>query len=272
MGESVIEWTDDVWNPIVGCKACSPGCLNCYAARLASTRLARLPQYRGLTEDGKWTGKWNFNDAYRNSDWNKETFGRKPRRIFVCSMGDLFYEAIKTLWITSVMKCIINEHNRHHTFILLTKRAERMAEVLADYKLPANVWCGVSICNQEELKEKLPHLAKVNAAVQFISFEPMLERIGFWNLRLCRLDWLIIGCESLAGKKAGRLPPALSGVEGDGFIDATTEIVTCSKPYGVPVFVKQIPIGGKIERDVTRFPKQLQRQEWPGRAITGSAE
>jgi len=147
-----------------------------------------------------------------------------------------------------------------------------MAEVLADYDLPDNVWCGVSICNQEELKEKLPHLAKVNAAVQFISFEPMLERIGFWDLRLCRLDWLIIGCESLAGKKAGRLPPALSGVEGDGFIDATTEIVTCSKPYGVPVFVKQIPIGGKIERDVTRFPKQLQRQEWPGRAITGSAE
>lgn len=173
---SKIEWTEATWNPIIGCSKCSPGCLNCYAERMAH-RLGQIkatPQYAGLTACGMWTGETRFNREV-SSPWR----WKKPRRIFVCSMGDLFHESLEHHQIHAVLD--IMHHAPQHTYILLTKRPARMKEVLASYPLPSasckNWWFGATVCNQEEADEKIPVLLSIPAAVRWVSVEPMLGPI-----------------------------------------------------------------------------------------------
>jgi protein gp37 len=121
-----IEWTDTTWNPIVGCSKISPGCANCYAATMAK-RLAAMgqKQYAGLTDErGNWTGKVNFVE----SSLNHPLHWRKPRRVFVCSMSDLFHESVPFEWIDRVFA--VMAMCPQHQFQVLTKRPERMAEYL----------------------------------------------------------------------------------------------------------------------------------------------
>lgn len=123
-----IEWTDATWNPITGCSIVSPGCANCYAMKLAGTRLKHHPSREGLTRDSKagpvWTGEVRF-----NAEWLDQPLRwTKPRMIFVCAHGDLFAEGVPDEWIDQVFA--VMALCPQHTFQVLTKRPERMREYL----------------------------------------------------------------------------------------------------------------------------------------------
>lgn len=127
---STIEWTDATWNPITGCSVVSPGCTNCYAMKLAGTRLQHHPSRAGLTKPSKagpvWTGEVRLNEEWLDQPlrW------KRPRRIFVCAHGDLFHESVPDEWIDRVFAVMALVP--HHTFQVLTKRAERMRGYLTD--------------------------------------------------------------------------------------------------------------------------------------------
>ena len=174
-----IEWADITINPVRGCSHCSPGCDHCYAERVAA-RLARIPNtaraYAGLVDvNGKWTGRFSV------SLDTLDALSIKPRRIFVGSMCDLFHENLPYnlfLWIVEKLS-----RYPQHTFMLLTKRPERMKHFISLTKesdtvcglwpLP-NLWLGVTVCNQAEADAKIPVLLETPAEKRFVSVEPML--------------------------------------------------------------------------------------------------
>lgn len=192
-----IEWTDATWNPITGCKVVSPGCTNCYAMKLAGTRLAHHPSRSGLTIDTKAGPVWNGELRF-NSEWLFQPLRwKRPRRIFVCAHGDLFAEGVEDSWldqIFAVMAC-----SPQHIFQVLTKRPKRMRDYLTtsmlEHRLAAaqgqfdfplespgfwphlplsNVWLGVSVEDQERARERIPLLLDTPATVRWISAEPLL--------------------------------------------------------------------------------------------------
>lgn len=190
---SKIEWTDETWNPIAGCTKCSQGCLNCYAERMARRLRAicksrmdgRNQQYLGKIDDnGKWTGQVEC------CDWLLDIplYWRKPRRIFICSMSDLFHPKVPFEFIEKVLRII--EQCPQHTFLILTKRPEvafdfyggKSGAGLSAPPLP-NVHFGVSISNPDELW-KVDELKKIPAVVRWLSIEPMLAGIEFTYDRL----------------------------------------------------------------------------------------
>lgn len=234
-----IEWTDATWQIITGCDVLSPGCTNCYAMRLAGTRLRHHPTRAGLTRQTKagpvWNGEVRFNEALLDQPlrW------RKPRRIFVCAHGDLFYEKVPDAWIDRVFA--VMALCPQHTFQVLTKRAARMREYIPrpapltdlmstaklifpdrdhreiykrNWPLP-NVWLGVSVEDQTRADERIPLLLDTPAAVRWISAEPLLGPVDFEGMwidfpdpgmhvnMLERLDWVVAGGES-AQNKPGR--------------------------------------------------------------------
>lgn len=125
-----IEWTDATWNPITGCSIVSPGCTNCYAMKLAGTRLRNMPSRKGLTNQTKagpvWNGEMRFNEefALQPLHW------KRPRMIFVCAHGDLFAEGVPDEWIDRVFAVMALAP--HHTFQVLTKRSDRMRAYVND--------------------------------------------------------------------------------------------------------------------------------------------
>lgn len=195
MKNTAIEWTDATWNPIRGCSRVSEGCRNCYAEVIASRFSAPGLPYEGLAADGKWTGKIAV--AVRHLDdplrW------RRPRRIFVNSMSDLFHDDVDDSTIDRIFAVMALAPR--HTFQILTKRPERMREYLnrgepvgahptalqkwrrnmfpedrrgfAFHPLP-NVWLGVSVEDQETADERIPLLLETPAAIRFVSAEPLL--------------------------------------------------------------------------------------------------
>lgn len=129
--KSKIEWTEATWNPITGCTIVSAGCTNCYAMKLAGTRLREHPTRKGLTQDGKaglvWTGEVRFNEKMLTDPlrW------KRPRHIFVCAHGDLFHENVPDAWIDKVFA--VMALCPQHTFQVLTKRPERMRDYLSHH-------------------------------------------------------------------------------------------------------------------------------------------
>ena len=193
-----IEWTDYTWNPIVGCSKCSPGCQNCYAEKMGR-RLAAIAANKNLLVinrgigryvsvigvDGKWNGKTVLDIGHDISDEiYKPLRLKKPRRIFVCSMSDLFHENVSDWAIEKV--CRVQKEAPWHTYIWLTKRPEQMRDFILDYygvNGPGkNVWCGVTVCNQDEADRKIPILLQTPASTHFVSIEPMLGEIDLENL------------------------------------------------------------------------------------------
>lgn len=135
---SSIEWTDATWNPITGCSVVSPGCTNCYAMKLAGTRLRHHPSREGLTNPSKagpaWNGKVRLNEAWlaQPLDW------KRPCRIFVCAHGDLFHDAVPEAWIDKVFAVMALAP--WHTFQVLTKRSRRMREFVSNPGTPGRVY------------------------------------------------------------------------------------------------------------------------------------
>lgn len=201
---SKIEWTDETWNPITGCTKVSAGCANCYAERMAA-RLVKMgvSQYDGtVNEHGHWTGavNWAGDDVLV-----KPLRWRAPRMVFVNSMSDLFHQAVPDEWVERVWEVMAKASQ--HTFQVLTKRPERMAEWCGKYwpePLP-NVWLGTSVENQAAANERVPWLVDAPAAVRFLSCEPLLGRVDLltdftWVVD-GNIDWVIVGGESGPGAR-----------------------------------------------------------------------
>jgi protein gp37 len=192
MGKTTIEWTDASWNPVTGCREISPGCANCYAARLAATRLRNHPDYRDLANivrvttketQPQWTGEVHCNPHRLEEPLH----WRKPRKIFVCDMSDLFHEAVPDEFIRRVFKTMALAGSFGHTFQVLTKRAARLRDFMrADHGVEwvrpmPWVWFGVSVENQHFADERIPALLATPAAVRFISAEPLLGPVDLTN-------------------------------------------------------------------------------------------
>ncbi len=189
---STIEWTEATWNPVAGCSVISPGCTNCYAMRLAG-RLSSMgsDKYEGTTRISggrhKWTGVIKFDEGalVQPLRWKKGRF------VFVNSMSDLFHEGVTIDFIHRVFDVIIR--TPQHTYQILTKRAERLAELAPRLPWPLNVWMGVSVESRNYLfRVKL--LRTVPASVRFLSLEPLLGPLD--GLCLEQIQWVIVGGES----------------------------------------------------------------------------
>lgn len=214
-GTSKIEWTDATWNPIVGCTKCSPGCLNCYAERMAKRQVA-MGCARGGDNTATWEaystainpkiGKWSNDIRLRPDQLDKPLNWKEPRRIFVCSMSDLFHPKVPFGFIDKVYK--VMREAKHHTFQVLTKRPKVLYEYCEQRgrgTWPKNVHIGVSISNQAEANEKIPILLQIPAAVRWLSVEPLLSKIDLtpWlNLDSSSLiSWVVVGGESGPGSR-----------------------------------------------------------------------
>lgn len=183
---SPIEWTDATWNPVTGCTKVSPGCKFCYAERMAK-RLAAMEQTRYR----------NGFQATLQEDLVDLPLGwRKPRRIFVNSMSDLFHEKVPADFIERVFAVMERAH--WHVFQVLTKRADRLLELAPHLPWPSNVWVGVSV-ESEAFQWRVERLAQVPAAVKFLSVEPLLGPIPHLPVR--GIDWVIVGGESGPGAR-----------------------------------------------------------------------
>jgi protein gp37 len=176
-----IEWTDATWNPVTGCTKVSPGCKNCYAERLA---------YR-LRAMGNRRYERGFDITLHPDQLTLPLTWRRPRRIFVNSMSDLFHETIPDDYVQTVFDVMASAH--WHVFQILTKRAERLASLVDKLAWSPNVWQGVSVENAG-YTSRIAHLRAVPAAVRFLSIEPLLGPIG--ALPLSGVDWVIVGGES----------------------------------------------------------------------------
>lgn len=191
MGDkSQIEWTDATWNPATGCTKISPGCDNCYAERFSE-------RFRGVPNHPFENG---FELTLKPSRLSQPLKWKKPRMIFVNSMSDLFHKRIPIDYIDHVFN--IMEQANQHTYQILTKRSPLMRNYLnkryAMNRPPSNIWVGVSVETKKELV-RLHHLKESNAAVRFISFEPLLAAIGDVNLH--GISWAIVGGESGPGAR-----------------------------------------------------------------------
>jgi len=283
---SKIEWTDRTWNPIVGCSVVSPGCTNCYAMKQAA-RLLDKPgsHYEGTTEPSKggqvWTGKVA---RAPEKTLAAPLHWRKPCRVFVNSMGDLFHEDVPDEWIDRVFAVMALAPQ--HTFQILTKRANRMREYAerADESLQEldglctsggiaakevhrgarwwqnkksvprwplpNVWLGVSAEDQARADERIPLLLDTPAAVRFISYEPALGPV---RLQWSWIDRISHRQEGIEDPSDGYLDQIIVGGESGSAarpcdIDWVRSIINQCKAAGVAVFVKQL--GARPRQDI----------------------
>lgn len=186
MAESSIEWTEHTWNPVTGCTKLSPGCKHCYAETMS----------RRLTAMGTRGYENGFNLTLHPERLAQPIQRQKPTTYFVNSMSDLFHEEVPDEFIEKVMA--VCEVTPHHTYQVLTKRAERLPRFFRLRTCPTNVWLGVSVEDRKYGVPRIDGLRKVHAAVRFLSVEPLLEHIG--TIDLSGIHWVIVGGES--GAKA----------------------------------------------------------------------
>ncbi len=188
---SHIEWTDATWNPVTGCSKVSPGCKFCYAERLAH-RLQAMGQnnYRN-----------GFEVTLQPHMLEHPLHWRKPRRVFVNSMSDLFHDEVPATYIKQVFGVMKRAH--WHQFQVLTKRSERLLELNRTLQWQPQIWMGVSVENEDYLF-RVDQLRRTGAAIKFLSVEPLLGPLH--NLGLRGIDWVIVGGES--GPHARPVDPA----------------------------------------------------------------
>jgi protein gp37 len=190
MRTTKIEWTDKTWNPVTGCTKLSAGCANCYAEAMARRLQAmRISKYAN-----------GFSPTLHDDTLGEPLKWKRSHTIFVCSMADLFHEAVPFCFIDKVMDTI--RQTPHHRYQILTKRSNRMAEYFAQTSVPENVWLGVTVEATDE-KSRIDHLRRLQARVRFLSCEPLLQDLG--EIDLTDIDWVIVGGES--GIKARPMDP-----------------------------------------------------------------
>jgi protein gp37 len=189
--KSTIEWTDATWNPVRGCTKISPGCKHCYAETFAE-------RFRGVAGHPYEQG---FDLRLVPSKLNEPFKWATPRMVFVNSMSDLFHTEVPDEYIESIAKIMVAAN--WHTYQVLTKRAERLQELLrGKLRFAAaaeNIWWGVSVENRKHGVPRISHLRRAPARVRFLSIEPLLEDVGILNL--AGIHWIIVGGESGAGAR-----------------------------------------------------------------------
>lgn len=194
---SAIEWTDATWNPVSGCAIVSPGCTNCYAMRLTA-RLAAMGQskYAGLTRKSGGRYVWEGRAKIDLASLTVPLSWRKPRRIFVNSMSDLFHEEVPDWFIRAVFDAMVD--TPRHSFQILTKRPERLSALSPMLPWSDHIWMGVSV-ESIDYVYRIDFLKNSGAKVKFLSLEPLLG--PFVELDLNGIDWVIVGGESGPGAR-----------------------------------------------------------------------
>ncbi|RKU08996.1 hypothetical protein C6501_15730 [Candidatus Poribacteria bacterium] len=218
---SSIEWTESTWNPVRGCTRVSEGCRFCYAERIAARFSGPGMAYEGLAENTKAGPQWTRKVRPVYTLLNEPLKWKKPRRIFVNSMSDLFHEKIKLDFIQEVFS-VMKEANWHQ-FQILTKRASRMLEFSPKLPWPSNVWMGVSV-EDSRVMDRIDDLRQTDAKIKFLSLEPLIGPLP--DLELSGIDWVIVGGESGPGAREMKKKWVV-------------EIRDQCKRDGVPFFFKQ---------------------------------
>jgi protein gp37 len=225
MTKTKIEWADRVWNPVTGCEKVSAGCAHCYAETMA----------KRFWKDRKFSDVRHHPDRlFQPLSW------KKPARVFVNSMSDLFHKDVPFTVVLNIWRVMIDA--KQHTFMILTKRPERMVEFIkwlnmSDDEIAKNIWLGVSIEDQKSADLRIPLLLQTPATVRFVSCEPLLgnldispyvwiEDVRDYGIERDALDWVIVGGES--GPNARPMHPEWARSIRDQCVDA-----------GVPFFFKQ---------------------------------
>jgi protein gp37 len=226
-----IQWTDSTWNPVRGCTKISTGCAFCYAEAFAE-------RWRGIKGHPYEQG---FDLRLVPEKLEEPLRWRRPRRVFVNSMSDLYHEGVPFEFIRRVFA--VMEQAQHHNFQILTKRSGRLAELAPRLPWPRNVWQGVTVESQAYV-HRIHELRRVPAAVRFLSLEPLLTAIT--DLPLKGIDWVIVGGES--GPWHRRIEPEWVRQIRDQCLDA-----------GAAFFFKQW--GGRTPKAGGRL---LDGREWNG--------
>jgi protein gp37 len=238
--KSTIEWTNATWNPVRGCTKISPGCKHCYAMTFAE-------RFRGVKNHPYEQG---FDLRLVPEKLGEPLRWRKPQMIFVNSMSDLFHPEIPDEYIVAVAK-VMSAAN-WHTYQVLTKRSERLSQLLqGPLKFAArlrHIWWGVSVENKKHGTPRIAHLQRASAQVSFLSIEPLLEDLGAINLQ--GISWVIVGGESGPGARPMKKEWVISIRE------------RCQRA-GVPFFFKQW--GGVRKANAGRMLDGRTYDEYPAR-------
>lgn len=241
---SAIEWTQATWNPVAGCTPVSPGCLNCYAARMA-LRLERMSsagtrKYQGTAKRARngrpvFSGRINLDEDSLDlpRSW------KLPRTIFVNSMSDLFHEQVPLAFIQRVFN-VMGDCSQHR-FQVLTKRPERVLELKDELEWHNNVWMGTSV-ESRDYYQRIRDLQRVPANVRFLSCEPLLGELK--RMPLNGIHWVIVGGESGPGSRP---------MQGSWALDIKDQCVQ----KGVHFFFKQ---WGGVNKKATG--RELEGREW----------
>ncbi|MHB2155001.1 phage Gp37/Gp68 family protein [Calditrichota bacterium GD2] len=237
MNKTKIEWTEETWNPSVGCTKVSAGCKYCYAEVMAK-------RLQAMGVNGYENG---FEFTLMPERLEQPLKKKKPTKFFVNSMSDLFHEEMPDEFLEKIFKVI--EQTPQHIYQILTKRENRMAEYFANKIPPKNVWLGVTV---EDKKSGLPRIEKLRdipAHIKFLSIEPLLEDLG--EIDLTGIDWVIVGGES--GPKARPMKE-------EWVINIKNQ---CEK-FGVPFFFKQWGTWGAdmVKRNKKANGRQLLGRLW----------
>jgi len=184
---SKIEWTDATWNPARGCTKISPGCKHCYAERFAE-------RFRGVKGHPFEQG---FDLRIVPEKLDDGLRWKKPQRIFVNSMSDLFHEQVPLEYLQRVFEVMNRAH--WHQYQVLTKRAERLEALSSKLQWAPHIWMGVSVENKDYL-QRIDHLRRTGAHVKFLSLEPLLGPLKR-KMNLRGIDWVIVGGESGPGAR-----------------------------------------------------------------------
>jgi len=238
--DSAIEWTDATWNPVRGCTKISPGCKHCYAETFAE-------RFRGVPGHPYEQG---FDLRLVPEKLGEPLRWRNPKMIFVNSMSDLFHEEVPDDYIAAVAKVMVSA--RWHTYQVLTKRSQRLKELLnSTLKFAAresHIWWGVSVEDQNYGLPRIGDLLGASVAVRFLSIEPLLEDLG--RLNLDGVNWVIVGGESGPGARPMKKEWVLS-------------LRNQCRQAGVPFFFKQwggvrkAAAGRKLEgKTYDEFPRR----------------
>lgn len=234
-----IEWTDATWNPVTGCTKISAGCDNCYAARFSE-------RFRGVPGHPFETG---FDLTLRPARLHQPFAWRRPRMIFVNSMSDLFHKEIPQAYINAIFDTM--EKANWHIYQVLTKRSSLLQKFLNERyengQAPDHMWFGVSVENAAA-KSRIKHLRNANAAVRFLSVEPLIGPVG--ELPLRGIHWVIVGGES--GPRARTMKP-----------DWAIEIRNQCVDSRVPFFFKQW--GGRSPKSGGRLLEGKDWSQFPSR-------
>ena len=194
--QSKIEWTESTWNPVRGCTRVSEGCRFCYAERIAARFSGKGMAYEGLAENTEAGPRWTQEVQIVPALLNEPLKWKKPRRIFVNSMSDLFHEKIELSFIQQVFD--VMRRADKHQFQVLTKRGERLLQLNTELQWAPNIWMGVSV-EDERVTDRINALRQTDAHIKFLSLEPLLGPLP--NLELDGIDWVIVGGESGPGAR-----------------------------------------------------------------------